>query len=68
MGAITRLSTGGGSPARAKSGGVYADYGEGTSIVIGEPASGGGGTRSRTGRNRSRGGLWIVLFLALWVA
>ena len=65
MGAITRLSTGGGSPARAKSGGVYADYGEGVGIVIGTP--GVGGTRSRTGRNRSRGGLFVILFLALWM-
>ena len=27
----------------------------------------GRGTRSRTGRDRSRGGLWVVVFLALWM-
>ena len=26
----------------------------------------GGGTRGRSGRSRSRGSLWVILFLALW--
>ena len=25
-----------------------------------------GGTRSRSGRNRSRGGLFVILFLLMW--
>lgn len=62
MGAITRLATGGGGPARAKNGGVYADYGEGTSIVIGTPSVGG----SRSSRRRRRARYWcIILFFML---
>lgn len=31
------------------------------------PQGAGGGTRSRSGRNRSRGALFVILFLALWM-
>ena len=37
-------------------------FGAGAGIAAGV------GTRSRTGRNRARGALFVILFLALWVA